>query len=145
MKPNALALILFLIASCTGPYQKKQNESSKAMNQIDLTNEQIRNYQFLQDMYQDSYFPKHLVDQGKAILIDLCHQIEQQKPKSIEGLYALTHSATEKFNELEEEFMENDSELETAARETIAMDFAFIANAYGYSADVEELIAPRNW
>ena len=58
-------------------------------------------------------------------------------------LYALTHAATEEFNALAEEFEENDSELETAAREAIAEDFEWIAKAYGVDADIEELIAPR--
>ena len=60
-------------------------------------------------------------------------------------LYALTHAATEEFNALAEEFEENDSELETAAREAIAEDFEWIAKAYGFDADIEELIAPRDW
>ncbi|GAB7087019.1 DUF5713 family protein [Marinifilum fragile] len=41
-------------------------------------------------------------------------------------------------------FCENDSEIETTAREIIAMDFYFIAQAYPFSkADIEELIARR--
>jgi hypothetical protein len=43
------------------------------------------------------------------------------------------------------EFEENDSELETAARKAIAEDFERIATAYGFDADIEELIAPRDW
>jgi len=46
---------------------------------------------------------------------------------------------------LQEEFYENDSEIETAARECIAMDFEFIAKSYGFEADSEELIATRDW
>ena len=96
-------------------------------------------------MYSDSYFPKFLVDKGKAILVDLCLQIENEQPKNLEDLYKLTHAATEKFNDLEKVFDANGSEIETAARESIAADFEFIAHTYGYKADVEELIAPRNW
>lgn len=33
----------------------------------------------------------------------------------------------------------------TAARESIDMDFALIAVAYGFDADVEELIVPSSW
>jgi Family of unknown function (DUF5713) len=58
----------------------------------------------------------------------------------------LTHAATDDFNQLAEEFFEAESEIETAARECIAADFEFIANAYGFAnADVEELIATRDW
>jgi hypothetical protein len=38
------------------------------------------------------------------------------------------------------------SEIETAAREAIAHDFDVIAGAYGFAdADIEELIATRDW
>lgn len=61
-------------------------------------------------------------------------------------MYALTHKATEQINDLEAVFEENGSEIETVARETIAEDFIRIADAYGLTdADIEELIAPREW
>lgn len=80
------------------------------------------------------------------VLVNLCHEIEQHKPSDTDALYALTHKATEQINELEEVFEENGSEIETVARETIAEDFVRIADAYGFTdADIEELIAPREW
>lgn len=115
-------------------------------SQTDLKNEVTRNYSFLKDMYSDPYFPDKLVDKAKAILIDLCFEIEQKQPKGLDELYELSHVATEKFNDLQEEFYENDSEIETVARECIGADFEFIAFSYGYKdADVEELIATRDW
>ncbi|WP_224998748.1 DUF5713 family protein [Cesiribacter sp. SM1] len=115
------------------------------MSQNTIKNEQLRNHEFLSDMYQDDYFPDFLVDKGKAILVELCLQIESQQPQSLVELYTLTHAATDRFNDLGEEFDEHDSELETAARESIAADFEFIAKAYGFEADTEELIATRDW
>jgi Family of unknown function (DUF5713) len=115
-------------------------------DQTALKNEQIKTYAFLKDMYEDDYFPKFLVDKGKTLLINLCAEIEAKQPQNLEELYALTHTTTEAFNELEEEFEENDSEIETVARECIALDFESIAQAYSYTeADGEDLIAPRNW
>lgn len=114
--------------------------------QTELSNETVRAYSFLREMYMDSYFPDELVDKGRDILLDLCFEIEETKPSGLEELYELTHAATDRFNELQEEFDENGSELETGARESIAADFEFIANAYGFSdADMEELIATRDW
>ena len=50
------------------------------------------------------------------------------------------------FNDLQEEFLEQDCEIETVAREAIAEDFLAIAKSYGFSdAEVEELIANRDW
>ena len=114
-------------------------------HQGSLKNEQVRNHAFLADMYADDYFPAHAVDKGKAILLDLCRDIEQEQPNDLDGLYTLTHKATNRFNDLQAEFDANGSELETGAREAIGMDFAFIAQAYGFNADTEELIATREW
>ncbi len=110
-----------------------------------ITNQELQDYHFLQDMYDDGYFPNFLVDKGKQILISLCEQIEAQKPKEAAEVYKLTHAATEAFNELAEEFEDNESEIETVARDTIGTDVNFIAGAYGFDLDIEELIAPRDW
>jgi cytochrome c556 len=110
-----------------------------------MKNPHILAHPFLHDMQQDAYFPAAQVKKGQDILRRLCEAIEQQAPATLEQLYALTHAATEEFNLLGEEFEENGSELETAARENIGADFEFIAKAYGFEADVEELIANREW
>ena len=115
------------------------------MTQQNIKNEKLKKYEFLKSMYQDTYFPNFLVDKGKAILVELCLQIENENPKTLPELYKLTHAATENFNDLQNDFFEHGSEIETGAREAIAEDFDFIADSYGYNADVEELIATRNW
>jgi hypothetical protein len=113
---------------------------------MQLSNQTMANYKYLRTMHEDSYFPSNLVKKGEEILVELCQQIEQQKPTSVEDLYKLTHAATARFNKLTEEFDEQGSELETGAREAIGEDFANIAKAYGFSnADSEELIATRDW
>lgn len=108
-------------------------------------NEAILGYQFLAEMYEDKYFPNFLVDKGRDILLKLCLEIESQQPESDEDVYRLTHKATESFNQLAMEFYENDSEIETAARDAIGTDFDFILTTYGFNLDVEEAIAPRDW
>ena len=111
-----------------------------------ITNPKLQEHAFLEEMYEDSYFPVHAVDLGKAILVRLCEKIEVEKPSGLDALYELTHAATEEFNALQDVFDENESEIETAARECIAGDFRLIAEAYGFDdADPEDLIAPREW
>jgi hypothetical protein len=111
-----------------------------------ISNDGVKNRQLLSEMYADEYFPKFLVDKIKVILLDLCEQIEREEPKDSESLLKLTHAATERINRLSEEFEENDSELETGAREAMAADFEFIARSYGFSdVSIEDLIAPRDW
>ncbi|MEW4568632.1 DUF5713 family protein [Tautonia sp. JC769] len=111
-----------------------------------ITNEKIKGRALLAEMYEDDYFPDFLVDKIKAILLDLCEQIEREQPKDEPSLLTLTHAATERINALEEEFHEHDSELETGAREAMGAEFDFIVRAYGFEeVDIEEVIAPREW
>lgn len=110
-----------------------------------LTNGSTSAYRFLSEMENDSYFPPQLVARGKQILHDLCFQIEAQRPQTPEQLFVLTHAATEQFNQLGVEFEAQDSELETGARENIGKDMDFIARAYGFQVDIENLIENREW
>ncbi|MET8864362.1 DUF5713 family protein [Nonomuraea sp. NPDC004580] len=110
------------------------------------TNPQTAGHTFLKSMYEDGYYPDHVVDKGREILLRLCERIEDERPADLAALYVLTHAATEEFNELEAEFDAAGSEIETVAREVIAEDFWFVASAYGFAdADAEELIATREW
>jgi hypothetical protein len=110
------------------------------------TNQQVAGHTFLRGMYEDGYFPDHVVDKGKTILLSLCERIEAERPSDLAALYVLTEAATEEFNALDAEFVAADSEIETVAREVIAADFRFVASAYGFpEADVEELVAVRDW
>ncbi len=110
-----------------------------------LQNLTMKDHSFLPSMYSDPYFPNDCVDKVKEVLIALCRRIEANNDLDLEGLYRLTHASTEDINDLETCFAEQDSEIETAAREAIADAFATIANAYEFEADVEELIATRTW
>ncbi|MEW9552833.1 DUF5713 family protein [Nonomuraea sp. NPDC050783] len=110
------------------------------------TDPRVAGHAFLKGMYADAYYPDHVVDQGREILVRLCERIESERPADLDALYTLTHAATEEFNDLEAEFDAAGSEIETVAREVIAEDFWFVATAYGFpEADIEELIAPREW
>ena len=146
MQNYLVIIVCCFMFGCGQEANKTSPVNNISMNQNSIHNEQLRSYSFLTEMYQDSYFPDNLVDQGKAILVNLCLQIEDQAPKDLAELYVLTHAATEKFNDLESAFDEQGSEIETVAREAIGMDFDTIAAAYGFEdADGEELIAPRDW
>ncbi|MEM1294489.1 MAG: DUF5713 family protein [Verrucomicrobiota bacterium] len=106
----------------------------------------MRVYPFLEAMYRDHWFPNPVVDQGRTILVELCQEIERQKPAGLKELYVLTEAAVERFNDLEEVFEANDSEIETVGREIIGDNFWDIAMGYGFEdADSEELISGRNW
>ncbi len=110
-----------------------------------IGNPRVADYIFLKHLIEDRHYPKHLIVKGQNILKELCKEIETNKPKNNEELYKLTHKATVNFNFLEEELELSGSELETMARENIGEDIIFIMEAYGFNADVEEAISPRNW
>ncbi|WP_030770048.1 DUF5713 family protein [Streptomyces sp. NRRL F-2664] len=113
---------------------------------MSITNQQIAGHAFLRQMYDDSYFPDHVVDQGKAILLRLCERVEAEQPSDLESLYVLTQAATEEFNLLDREFVAAGSGIETVAREWICDEFCFVASAYGFTdADAEELASGRDW
>ncbi|MBW8482992.1 DUF5713 family protein [Actinomadura parmotrematis] len=110
------------------------------------TNPRITGHAFLTGMYADGHFPDHLIDKAVAILLRLCERVEQERPADLAALYLLTHDATDELNDLQDEFYEAGSELETVARDLLAGDFAFVADAYGFpGADIEELVATRDW
>ncbi|MEU7112904.1 DUF5713 family protein [Streptomyces sp. NPDC046182] len=107
---------------------------------------QVAGHAFLRQMYDDSYFPDHVVDQGKAILLRLCERIDAERPSDLESLYALTQAPTEELNLLDGEFVAAGSGIETVAREWICDEFGFVASTYGFKeADTEELTAGRDW
>ncbi|MEU9408346.1 DUF5713 family protein [Streptomyces sp. NPDC048281] len=111
-----------------------------------ISNPRITGHAFLAGLYRDGYYPDHVVDRCSAVLVRLCERIEADRPADLPALYLLTHAATEEFNALEAEFEAAGSEIETVAREEIAADFRAVARAYGFEdADIEELIAPREW
>lgn len=114
-------------------------------SQMAITNAKVADYGFLEDMYADDYYPDFLVDKCREILVNLCVQIETWKPSTDAELFQLTHAATELINSLADEFDDHDSELETGAREALGKDFTFIAEAYGFDVDTEEVMAPREW
>lgn len=134
--------------------KKQEQKQARKSNRGQETFEPLRHAElearvFLAPMLADAYFPKNLVLRGQGILKDLCHGIEAAMEESMEvpteEILALTHQATEAFNDLATAFEDQGSSLETAAREAIAEDFAAIVKAYGYDLDLEEVIAPREW
>jgi hypothetical protein len=144
MMKRTICFLLFIgLISCNSDGSKDLRQ--KMSEQKELTNAQIKSHSFLDCMYKDPYFPGFLVDKCKNILLEFCQEIETTRPSGLEELYKLSHISTNKLNALQNEFITNNSEIETGARECLGADFEFIAKAYHFEADVEELIATREW
>ncbi|MBQ8133164.1 MAG: hypothetical protein IJ192_01955 [Clostridia bacterium] len=101
-------------------------------------------YVLLEDMYNDGLFPDFLVDKVKAEIekvIALLESGETDKEKIQETLDEMTLA----INDLEEEFEENDSEIETVARDSIGETVEYILAFFGIDIDTEEAIREREW
>ena len=101
-------------------------------------------YTLLEDMYEDGYFPDFLVDKVKALVQDVISFLETGE-RDLEKIQEKFDAMTLAINDLEEEFEENDSEIETAARDSIGETVDYILKWFDIDIDVEDAIAEREW
>ena len=102
------------------------------------------NYVLLADMYCDHYYPDVLVDKIKGLIgkvISLLEGGEQDLVKIQQALDEMTIS----INNLQEEFEENDSEIETVARDSIGSTVDYILHWFQIDIDIETAIRERDW
>ena len=102
------------------------------------------NYQLLADMYQDGYFPDFLVDRVRELLQNVIAYLETGE-QDLEKIQKQFDEMTLAMNDLQEEFEENDSELETGARESIGETVEYILKWFQIDLDVEDAIRERDW
>ena len=102
------------------------------------------NYNLLEDMYRDSYFPDFLVDKIKALIQPVIDYLANGE-KNIEMIQGKLDEMTLAINDLQEEFEENDSEIETSARESIGETTEYILKWFDIGIDTEDAIARREW
>lgn len=102
------------------------------------------NYKLLAEMYQDDYYPAFLVDKVKDELhkvIDLLESGETDTKVIQETL----DKAVCGINDLQEEFDENNSEIETVARDCIGVTVDYILEWFCIPIDIEEALRERDW
>ncbi|MGZ9586621.1 DUF5713 family protein [Paenibacillus marinisediminis] len=100
--------------------------------------------EYVNDMYADSYFPDFLVDKVKTAIIRAEDFIKQGN-HSLEEIQESLDEMTLTINEIQEEFWEHDSEIETVARESIGETVEKILKKYQIAIDIEEAIRNRDW
>lgn len=101
-------------------------------------------YKLLADMYQDGYFPDFLVDKVRDQVEEVVAFLETGESDVIK-IQDKFDKMTEAINNLQEEFEENDSELETGARESIGETVEYILRWFNIDIDVEDAIRERDW
>ena len=103
------------------------------------------NYKLLDEMYQDDYYPAFLVDKVKDELQKVIDLLESGETDT-EAVQEKLDEAVCGINDLQDEFYENDSEIETVARDCIgantASEFSLIPpdNASGNYTKVAQRI-----
>ena len=102
------------------------------------------NYQLLDEMYEDEYFPDFLVDKVKNELQKVIDLLENGETDT-EAVQEKLDEVVCAIKDLQDEFDENDSEIETVARDCIGETVAYILERFGIPIDIEEAIRERDW
>ena len=102
------------------------------------------NYQLLDEMYEDEYFHDYLVDKVKNELQKVIDLLENGETDT-EAVQEKLDEVVCAINDLQDEFDENDSEIETVARDCIGETVAYILERFGIPIDIEEAIRERDW
>lgn len=101
-------------------------------------------YILLEDIYKDGYFPDFLVDKVKELIQDIIELLETGE-RDLEKIQDKCDKMTQAINELQEEFEDNDSEIETVARDSIGETIEYILKWFEIDMDVEDAIRERDW
>lgn len=102
------------------------------------------NYVLLSDMRHDEYFPEFLVDKVEALIRDVIILLESGE-KDLATIQEELDKMTLAINDLQEEFEDNDSEIETAARDSIGETVEYVLKWFGIDIDIETAISERDW
>ena len=99
---------------------------------------------YLVDMYRDPYYPDFLVNKVKGLIVEVVNYLETGE-QDMDQIQAKFDVMTIGINDLEEEFGQNGSEIETVARDSIGQTVIDILKHYQIDIDVEEAIRERDW
>lgn len=103
-----------------------------------------KNYTLLKDMYDDGYFPNFLVDKIKLLIEEVISCLEAGE-RDLVKIQKKLDEMTIGINDLQDEFEENDSEIETVARDSIGVTVDYILHWFDIDIDIESAIAERDW
>ncbi|MBR1442636.1 MAG: hypothetical protein IJ583_03795 [Firmicutes bacterium] len=101
-------------------------------------------YELLGEMYQDEYFPDFLVDKVKNEIQKVIEILENGETDT-EVIQTKLDEVVCAINELQDEFDENDSEIETVARDCIGETVEYILKWFNIDIEIEEALRERDW
>ncbi len=102
------------------------------------------NDRLLTEMYQDGYFPDFLVDKIRDLVRDVIAFLEAGE-RDLDKIQQKFDEMTLAINDLQEEFEENDSEIETVARDSIGRTVEDILRWFDIDLDAESALGEREW
>jgi methyl-accepting chemotaxis protein len=103
-----------------------------------------KDFEYVKEMYDDNYYPDFLVDKVKDAIQAAVVFIEEGS-RSSEEIQSAFDEMVLKINALQEEFEENNSCLETVARDSIGVTVENIIQYFAVDIDVEEAIRNSEW
>lgn len=101
-------------------------------------------YVFCSDMHNDQYYPNHLVKKIQDMFLELTEWLSSNT-LSYGQIQDKMDYITRSINDLEDEFYEQESEIETVARESIGETVFYIFDYYKIDIDIEHAIREREW
>ena len=102
-------------------------------------------YVLLQNMFEDTYYPQFLVEKIKWQFIHLIEFLESADGKELPLIQDKLDEFTMFINNLQQEFWDQDSEIETVASESIANTLEYILNWFKVDVGIEDALREREW
>ncbi len=109
-----------------------------------MTKKFDESYVLLADMRGDEYFPEFLVDKAEALIREVIELLESGE-NDLDTVQAALDDMTLGINDLQEEFEDNDSEIETVARDSIGETVEYVLKWFDIDIDIETAIGERDW
>ena len=101
-------------------------------------------YELLNSMYSDQYYPDKCVDKVKAEIQKVINFLEIV-PSDKECIQEKFDQMTMAINDLQDDFDENGSEIETVARESICDAVQYILTWFEIDIETEDAVCERDW
>lgn len=102
-------------------------------------------YVLLQNMFEDTYYPQFLVEKIKWQFIHLIEFLEGTDVKEVSLIQDKLDEFTIFINNLQQEFWDQDSEIETVASESITNTLEYILNWFKVDVGIEDALREREW
>ena len=102
-------------------------------------------YVLLQNMFEDTYYPQFLVEKIKWQFIHLIEFLEGTDVKEVSLIQDKLDEFTMFINNLQQEFWDQDSEIETVASESITNTLEYILNWFKVDVGIEDALREREW